>query len=82
MRKMIRQRNLLMTALIKQGWELSLQGENKSELWAEYGRKFAIRLDKKNFILYKRVEDMIEVDTLTYNRRQSQQLKRLLDKYY
>lgn len=82
MRKMVRQKNLLMTALIKSNWKLCLVGDKYDKLWAQYGRKFAIRLRQKNFTFYKRVEqDLIEVETSAYNRRQSQQIKRLMQRH-
>jgi hypothetical protein len=72
-------KHFLVKGLIKEGWVL-LQSE---EIWLAR-REYHIRLDQESFTLFCNVKQgtsLVELGTFDYGRRQSQSLKRAVEKH-
>jgi len=72
--------NLLVRVLRKQGWSLSQRG---NEAWLVKG-DYHIKIGETTYTLYcnvKQGDSLIELDKLEYGRRQSQSIKRAVEKH-
>jgi hypothetical protein len=70
-------RNLLLVALRKRGWSISRE---KTDVWLKSGEYYLL-ISMRTWKLYvQQGKDLILVEEKSYGRRQSQEVKRAVDK--